>query len=113
MPRPSRLPTRLFSSPPLKPRSPFNSALSISAYAVYIAFLTVLTALGFAAVGAVIFWLRSNDRMALLLSLALVMYPAATDPVIVVGANQPWRWLVGFLTSFGLGATFIAFFLFP
>ncbi|RPI31446.1 MAG: hypothetical protein EHM70_11505 [Chloroflexota bacterium] len=89
--------------------------LSISFYIFYNVALDILTILLFAATGAVIFWSKSDDWMALLVSLALLTFSAAINPTIAV-AGQTHRILdsvVLVVRAIGVASTLIFFYLFP
>ncbi len=86
--------------------------LSMDFYATYIVVFIIVFAFGYCAVGAVLFWRKSDDRMALFASFSLVMFPMAFTEVL--STLPPSWWLpvqfVGFLGSI----CFVFFFyLFP
>ncbi len=86
--------------------------LSMDFYATYIVVFIIVFAFGYCAVGAVLFWRKSDDRMALFASFSLVMFPMAFTEVLAT--LSPSWWLpvqfVGFLGSI----CFVFFFyLFP
>lgn len=65
-------------------------------YAAYSVILTALCGAVWAGMGAVIFWRRSDDWMALLVALFLVVFGTATllnGPSGVLGATHPMLWL--------------------
>ncbi len=86
--------------------------LSMDFYATYIVVFIIVFVFGYCAVGAVLFWRKSDDRMALFASFTLVTYPMAFTEVL---ATLPPSWwlpvqFVGFLGSI----CFVFFFyLFP
>ncbi len=89
--------------------------LSPTSYAGYIMALEVIRAPGFVAVGAIIFWRRSDDPMALFVALMLVALGTSVSPgVEVLSEVHPvWRLpylLVGFT---GWASVLIFFYLFP
>jgi hypothetical protein len=51
--------------------------LSLDVFATYQIALVIVFAVVYAAIGAVLFWRKSDDRMALFASLTLVTFPAA------------------------------------
>jgi signal transduction histidine kinase len=71
-----------------------NLGLSLDFFAIYGIVLVVIFASVFAAVAALIFWLKSADKVALFTSLALLLFGVATEPS-ALGAltiTQPvWR----------------------
>jgi hypothetical protein len=89
------------------------SGLSLDFLAIYqVALFIVFTGV-FATVGIIVFWRKSDDRMALLASLALVMFPAAFNSSNL--ATLPSAWLVPsqFVVFLGDSAMFLFFYLFP
>ena len=86
--------------------------LSMDFYATYIVVFIIVFVFGYCAVGAVLFWRKSDDRMALFASFTLVTFPMAFTEVL---ATLPPSWwlpvqFVGFLGSI----CFVFFFyLFP
>ena len=89
--------------------------LSESFYAGYITGLVSVFALSFTLVGALIFWRRSNDWMAMLVSLALVSFGTSwTDvPRSLATANPEWRFAYTFILDLGFTSLFLLFYLFP
>src|SRR6266567_4855966 len=86
--------------------------LSMDFYASYIVVFIMVFAFGYFAVGAVLFWRKSDDRMALFASFTLVTFPMAFTEVL---ATLPPSWwlpvqFVGFLGSICL---VLFFYLFP
>ena len=86
--------------------------LSMDFYASYIVVFIIVFTFGYFAVGAVLFWRKSNDRMALFASFTLVTFPMAFTEVLET--LPPSWWLpvqfVGFLGSICL---VLFFYLFP
>ncbi len=92
-----------------------HMGLSVEFYAWYYVALGVVLASVCFVVGAVIFWRRSYDRMALLVSLLLVLF-GATFPgsIQALGKSYPaLSWLNGFLGSLSFMLVFVFFYLFP
>src|SRR6266550_6028748 len=86
--------------------------LSMDFYATYIVVFIMVFAFGYFAVGAVLFWRKSDDRMALFASFTLVTFPMAFSEGL---ATLPPSWwlpvqFVGFLGSICL---VLFFYLFP
>ncbi len=86
--------------------------LSMDFYASYIVVFIIVFTFGYFAVGAVLFWRKSDDRMALFASFTLVTFPMAFTEVL---ATLPPSWwlpvqFVGFLGSICL---VLFFYLFP
>jgi hypothetical protein len=88
--------------------------LSIDVYAAYVLALDIVVALGFCAVGAVIFWCRSQERGALFVSFALIVFGLTWPDTFDTARLHPvWGGLAGFLTQLGLASLFMYFFIFP
>ncbi len=90
--------------------------LSKELYAAYAVALDVVFASVYAAVAALIFWRRPDDRMALFVSLALLTFGTATfaDTTSMLAAQYPvWRLPVAFLQSLGSVAFGLFLYLFP
>src|SRR6266700_221215 len=86
--------------------------LSMDFYASYIVVFIIVFTFGYFAVGAVLFWRKSDDRMALFASFTLVTFPMAFSEGL---ATLPPSWwlpvqFVGFLGSICL---VLFFYLFP
>ena len=63
--------------------------------------------------GAVIFWRKSDDRMALFASLTLIMFPAGFNSSELATLPSAW-WLPGqFVAFLGNSSLFLFFYLFP
>src|SRR2546423_7130029 len=88
--------------------------LSAGSYAAYNITLEVVAALVFAAVAAVIFWHRSDDRMGLFAAFTLLTAGCAIFIASSLAAHAPALWLpaacINFLGQASLG---IFFYLFP
>ena len=82
-----------FASPGLDPATVRANLqeLGVSAdfYATYLICISTASALVWIAVGAVIFWRRSDDRMALFASLCLITFGAFTLPDVFNVNNGP------------------------
>lgn len=92
------------------------AGLSLSFYAAYVVALNVVFASVFALVGALLFWRRSDDRMALLASIALVTFGAsaftgALDPLTL--AHPGWRLLAAAVNYLGSAAFLLFLYVFP
>jgi len=87
-------------------------SLSMDFYATYIVVFIIVFAFGYFAVGAVLFWRKSDDRMALFASFTLVTFPMAFTEVLAT--LPPSWWLPAQFVSF-LGSICIVlfFYLFP
>jgi hypothetical protein len=91
--------------------------LSVSSYALLNVVIDKVFELTWFAVGALIFWRRSDDGMALLVSALLVTFgPVAVDPTAAYTliSSQPAWWLpVRSVEIVGLVCSVLFFFLFP
>lgn len=81
--------------------------LSTQAFATYFITVIIIFALVWITAGILIFWHKSDDRMALFVSLFLVTFgPSfAADPRVLAAAFPAWQWpaaIVGFLGASGL-----------
>lgn len=91
--------------------------ISITTYAIYWVVVNVLFALVYFAVAALIFWRKSDDRMAWLASLSLVAFGASfpSIPYALATAHPVW-WLPVTLVGedvLGFPSLIVFFFLFP
>jgi hypothetical protein len=87
---------------------------SIDAYAAYVFALDLVVAVGFCAVGAVIFWRKSRDRGAFFVSFALVIFGLTWPDTFDSALYHPvWGTAAGFLTQLGLASLFVSLFIFP
>ncbi len=86
--------------------------LSMDFYATYIVVFIIVFAFGYFAVGAVLFWRKSDDRMALFASFTLVTFPMAFTEVLAT--LPPSWWLpVQFVSFLGSICFVLFFYLFP
>jgi hypothetical protein len=87
--------------------------LSIDFYAWYNVLLNVLFILSFVLVGLLIFWRKSDDRVALLASFSLVMF--SIDDMIVMLQTLPpsWGFIVQIINFLGGTSIYLFFYLFP
>lgn len=88
------------------------SGLSINFFLIYFYMLFVVLLLVFLIMGALLFWLRSHERMALFTSFALVTFPIFFNSSLLLTLLPGW-WLpmqlVGFLNGITLGNLFYLF----
>ena len=87
--------------------------LSLDFFATFQTALYVVFTVVFAGIGAVIFWRKSDDRMALFASLTLIMFPAGFNTNEL--ATLPSAWLLPgqFVAFLGDISLFLFFYLFP
>jgi signal transduction histidine kinase len=90
--------------------------LSLNFFATYGVVLEVIFASVFVTVAALIFWRKSSDRVALFISLALLLFGTATEPSApaAVTITQPvWRIPVNLLHFLGSACFSLLLYLFP
>lgn len=90
-------------------------ALALDSYPVGILTLEIAVVLVLSLTAAVIIWRKSDDWLALFVSLAHVMYGTyITPPLDTLMVVQPaWHWLVNLLQAIGLGCALLFFYLLP
>ena len=87
--------------------------LSLDFYARYEAAVYIVFTIGYAAIGAVIFWRKSHERMALLASLALITFPAGFNSSELATLPSAWSLPSHFVVFLGNSSLFLFFYLFP
>jgi signal transduction histidine kinase len=87
--------------------------LSATLYAAYIVALEVLLTFAFCVVGAVIFWRRSDDWMALLAAICLVLQVGEAPTLALAAAHPAWWFPVDLLGVLAVAAFILFFYLFP
>jgi hypothetical protein len=106
--------TCLFQPLSLRDVSALNaSGLSVGTYALFIFALTLATALVCVMVGAIIFWRRSNDWIAILVSLVLIALSTTYVSYDLQLSGSTWQVVALVLNLFTFGLVFLAFSLFP
>ena len=93
-----------------------NLGLSLDFFALYGVALEVIFASVFVTVAALIFWLKSSDKVALFISLALLLFGTATQPIALEALifTQPfWRFPVHVLHFLGSACFSLFLYLFP
>jgi len=88
---------------------------SAEVYILYVLGLDLLTVLIFVIIAALIFWRRSEDWMAVLLSLALLTFPTVLSPNLeaLKLVRPAWTGFVSALQGVGVGVALLVFYLFP
>src|SRR2546430_16789609 len=86
--------------------------LSMDFYATYMVVFIMVFAFGYFAVGAVLFWRKSDDRMALFASFTLVTFPVAFTEVLAT-LSPSWWLPVQFVDFLGSICLVLFFYLFP
>jgi hypothetical protein len=87
--------------------------LSVGTYAAFTLALTIALAFLCFTLGAVIFWRRSDDWMALLVALMVVASVTLNANVFGMDMNSAWGWLAMGLNAIGTGVYLLAIALFP
>ena len=88
--------------------------LSIDFYAAYLVTINVIFVLVWFAVGVLIFWRKSGERMAFVASLALVIFPIGFTNTIPIQALPPsWRLPVLCMQFLGGFSLSLFFYMFP
>jgi hypothetical protein len=86
---------------------------ALNFYATYWVALYIVFIVGFATIGALIFWRKSDDRMALFASLALIMFPAGSNSSELATLPSAWALPGQFVAFLGNSFLFLFFYLFP
>jgi hypothetical protein len=87
--------------------------LSIDFYAIYIVAIDIVSALGFWVAGVILFWRRSDGRMALFASIAFVACGALGPLDALADAYPGWALPVAFVYFVGSASFFVFFYVFP
>src|SRR6266702_1636816 len=87
--------------------------LSVDTYATFTLALTLASAFLCFAIGAVIFWRRSDDWMALLVALGVVALGTVNVSSVLQASYSPWQVLAIVFDVLGDGMVFLVFSLFP
>ena len=88
-------------------------SLTIASYAIFTFILMLTIALACCIVGAVIFWRRSNDWMALLVALVLTMVGNVYVTYSLQQSHSAWQWPAFYLNTIMFTIIFLFFGLFP
>jgi len=102
--------------PPAGLRALEDLGLSLDSFAAYSVAMDVVFAAVYAAVATLIFWRKSEDRMGLFVSLALLTFGTATLPVTMatLAARHPvWELPVAFFHFLGSASFGLFLYLFP
>lgn len=87
--------------------------LSIDSYAIFNIAINALFVFGFFLVGAVIFWRKADDRLALFTSAALIAFPIGFISTQTTTLPSPWLLLVQVVSFFTGSSLSLFFYLFP
>jgi hypothetical protein len=101
---------------PVQEHALLNLGLSVRSYAVYMLALQMIVVAGFFGLSLLIFWRRSDDGMAIFVSLVSILYGVTSVPIGQALAQQTlpaWRMPVDLMNSIGWGTGLVLFYLFP
>ena len=87
--------------------------LSLDFYAVCMVVVSLLFQFSYAAVGALLFWHRSDTRIALFTSFALMMLPFGFANLTLQALPPHWSWLIPALSALGDASLLLCAFVFP
>ncbi len=87
--------------------------LSLDFYATCMVLASLLFQFSYAAVGVILFWRRSNDRVALFASFALLMFPFGYDYLTLQALAPAWEWLIPTLSVLGNASIMLCAYVFP
>jgi hypothetical protein len=87
--------------------------LSLDFYATCMVLASMLFQFSYAAVGVILFWRKSNDRVALLASFALLMVPFGYDYLTLQALAPAWLWLIPTLSVLGNVSITLCAYVFP
>jgi hypothetical protein len=90
-----------------------NLGFSIGTFATFTVALTIVSAFICFAFGAVIFWRKSDDWMALLVALGVVALGTASLSSVIQSSHSTWQALAIVMNVLGHGVFFLACSLFP
>jgi hypothetical protein len=90
-----------------------NLSLSLESYAAISIALALVQVLVWFTVGGVLFWRRSNDWMALMVALMLVLLGTSTTLTTVAGSHSAWQFPAQFLDFFAYIILIFVILLFP
>jgi hypothetical protein len=100
---------------PAQARTLLGFGLSVHFYAVYLLVFQIVVVMGFAGLSLLIFGRRSDDGMAIFVSLVSILYGVTSVPVgqTLAQTYSGWRLPVGLLNAIGWGSGLLLFYLFP
>ena len=87
--------------------------VSLDFYAGCMLVVSLLFQLSYAAIGAVLFWRKSDDRAALLASFALMLLPFGFDYLTLQALPHEWRWLIPTLSALGNASIILCAYVLP
>jgi GAF domain-containing protein len=112
---PAYLNQQIYALPEAERAALAQIGLSTRSYAGYTVGLDIITMLAFALAAAAIFQRRSDDRMAVFVSTALLMFGTAVAPTLdaLVAIQPAWQLPVLLVRVLGIGLFLLVFYLFP
>ena len=87
--------------------------LSLDFYAACMLVVSLLFQLSYATVGVLLFWRKSDDRIALFTSFALMMLPFGFANITLQALPAEWLWLIPDLSALGNASLLLCGFVFP
>jgi len=87
--------------------------LSLDFYATCMVVVSLLFQFSYAAVGVLLFWRKSDDRIALFTSFALMMLPFGFADLTLQALPPAWSWLIPTLSALGNASLLLCAFVFP
>lgn len=87
--------------------------LSLDFYATCMVVASLLFQFSYAAMGVILFWRRSDDRVALLASFALLMIPFGYGYLTLQALSPAWSWLIPTLSVLGNVSIMLCAYVFP
>lgn len=87
--------------------------LSLDFYAACMVAVSLLFQLSYASVGVLLFWRRSDTRVALFISFALMMLPFGFANLTMQALPPDWTWLIRSVSAIGNGSLLLCAFVFP
>jgi len=87
--------------------------LSLDFYATCMVVVSLFFQFSYAAVGVLLFWRKSDDRIALFTSFALMMLPFGFADLTLQALPPAWSWLIPTLSALGNASLLLCAFVFP
>jgi len=87
--------------------------LSLDFYATCMVVVSLLFQFSYAAVGVLLFWRKSDDRIALFTSFALMMLPFGFADLTLQALPHAWSWLIPTLSALANASLLLCAFVFP
>ena len=87
--------------------------LSLDFYATFMVVVSLLFQFSYAVMGVLLFWRRSDSRIALFTSFALMMLPFGFANLTLQALPSNWSWLISSLSALGNASLLLCGFIFP